>query len=146
MESWDGEDSKFFSRDELSCPCCKKIFLDPILLRSLNALRELADAPIKVLSGYRCVTNNTKIGGEQASYHCAGKAADIAIKGFTVYEAYRLALQIPGFAAGGIGVYPVEGFIHVDCRQKKARWARVKRGGGYVGIDEALNLEKKGKG
>lgn len=44
---------------------------------------------------------------------------------------YELALEVPQFAAGGIGVYDGN-FLHVDVRKRTARWARV--GGHYVGV------------
>jgi hypothetical protein len=49
---------------------------------------------------------------------------------------YRLAQEVPGFYGGGIGLYPDDGFIHVDVRGHEARWAKVR--GQYVGIEEAL--------
>lgn len=137
-ENWGEDGNKYFQRSELACRCCDKIFIDGRLLRALNELRELADAPIKVTCAYRCVKHNSEIGGEKASYHCSGKAADLTIKGFTVQEAFKLAEQIPAFLAGGIGLYPAEGFLHVDVRNGKARWARIKRGGPYVDIKDAL--------
>jgi hypothetical protein len=48
---------------------------------------------------------------------------------------YELALEVPEFARGGIGVY-VGGFLHVDVREQAARWARVR--GCYVGIQELV--------
>lgn len=137
-ENWGEDGNKYFQRGELACRCCNQIHIDSRLLNALNALRELADAPITVTCAYRCVKHNTAIGGEKASYHCSGKAADIVIRGFSIKEAYKLAEQIPAFLAGGIGLYPAEGFLHLDVRDKKARWARVKRGGPYVDIKEAL--------
>ena len=51
----------------------------------------------------------------------------------SVEDMFDKAIMIPAFANGGIGVYD-EGFIHVDVRDGKARWARIN--GNYVGIDE----------
>jgi hypothetical protein len=44
---------------------------------------------------------------------------------------YERALEVPQFAAGGIGVYDGN-FLHVDVRERTVRWPRV--GGHYVGI------------
>jgi hypothetical protein len=46
---------------------------------------------------------------------------------------YELALEVPQFAGGGIGVYDGN-FLHVDVRDRRARWDRVS--GKYVGIAE----------
>jgi hypothetical protein len=48
---------------------------------------------------------------------------------------YELALEIPQFAAGGIGVYDGN-FLHVDVRDRRARWARVS--GRYAGVGELV--------
>jgi hypothetical protein len=48
---------------------------------------------------------------------------------------YELALQVPTFAKGGIGVYD-GGFLHLDIRPHAARWARVR--GQYVGIQHLV--------
>jgi hypothetical protein len=48
---------------------------------------------------------------------------------------YELALEVPEFADGGIGVYDGN-FLHVDVREHTARWARV--GGHYVGVSELV--------
>jgi hypothetical protein len=48
---------------------------------------------------------------------------------------FELALEVRQFAEGGIGVYD-GGFLHVDVRDHRARWARVS--GKYVGIGELV--------
>jgi hypothetical protein len=49
---------------------------------------------------------------------------------------YELALAVPQFAQGGIGVYD-GGFLHVDVREHRARWARIS--GTYVGVTELVH-------
>jgi len=49
---------------------------------------------------------------------------------------YELALRVPQFAAGGIGVYDRD-FLHVDVRDTAARWAKVM--GHYVGVHELVH-------
>ena len=53
------------------------------------------------------------------------------LPGLSLQCMYELALQVPQFAQAGIGVYD-GGFLHVDVREHRARWARVS--GRYVGI------------
>jgi hypothetical protein len=58
------------------------------------------------------------------------------LPGLSLQRMYELALEVPQFAEGGIGVYD-ENFLHVDVRDRQARWARVS--GEYVGIAELVS-------
>jgi hypothetical protein len=69
------------------------------------------------------------------SEHTRGLAADIALPGLSLERMYELALEVPQFAEGGIGVYD-GGFLQVHVRNHRARWARVS--GRYVGIQELV--------
>jgi len=120
-----GDLSPNFARREFACRCCGKAVVDPRLVAALQELRDLAGAPICINSGYRCEAHNRAIGGAVRSRHRLGQAADIVIEGHTVAEMYRLAGQVPAFAAGGIGIYPDQGFLHVDVREWQARWGRI---------------------
>lgn len=118
-----------FSRHEFVCRgknCCggsAPINLD--LVFSLQALRDLCGQPLQILSGFRCLTHNRAIGSEDTSQHVLGNAADVAIPdGFTVEQFAELAEQIPDFAGGGVGRYPLRKFIHVDVRNEVARWVK----------------------
>jgi len=64
-----------------------------------------------------------RAGGVQHSEHLLGMAADVAIPGASLQRMYELALEGPQFAEGGIGVYDTN-FLHVDVRERRARWAR----------------------
>lgn len=133
--------SPHFSESEFTCDCgCKTTFVEPRLLNALEELRTLINRPIKILSGFRCVKSNQEVGGTKSSQHMYGKAADIVIKDFSVPQMYEAALQINDFFEGGIGVYPENGFIHVDVRLTKARWGRIKKKKKdvYVSVEEAL--------
>ena len=48
---------------------------------------------------------------------------------------FDLALQVPTFLNGGVGVYDGN-FLHLDIRPHQARWARVR--GQYVGIQHLV--------
>jgi len=139
-----GDLSKNFSRREFACHCgCGRDNVSPALVAALQELRDLAEAPVAVVSGCRCPARNRAVGGANNSQHLAaknqeGRAADVTIKGMALKEMYGLALEVPGFYGGGIGLYPGDGFMHVDIRGHEARWAKVR--GAYVGIEEALCL------
>jgi len=132
-----GDLSAHFSRSELECRCCRRLQIDSRLLHGLEQLRTLAGTPVVVHAGYRCPQHNQAVGGVPHSEHTLGLAADVAMPGLSLQRMYELALAVPQFAQGGIGVYD-GGFLHVDVRERRARWARVS--GRYVGV-EALVRE-----
>jgi len=132
-----GDLSAHFSREELRCRCCGQLRIDSRLLDGLEALRALAGVPVVVHAGYRCARHNAEVGGVPRSEHTLGMAADIHLPGMSLQRMYEMASSIPQFAGGGIGVYDGN-FLHVDVREHRSRWARVK--GQYVGI-EALVRE-----
>lgn len=131
-----GDLSKNFSRREFVCHCCGGGSPQRLLVQGLQELRDLAGTPILVISGYRCFRHNRKVGGVTSSQHLLGTAADIRVPGLGVGELYALAEQVKEFQEGGIGVYPEQGFVHVDVRRQEARWGQVK--GRYCSIEEAL--------
>jgi uncharacterized protein YcbK (DUF882 family) len=130
-----GDLSAHFSQHEFSCRCCGSLKLDRRLVEGLEILRSLAGLPLIVHAGYRCEEHNREVGGVPHSEHTRGLAADIDLPGLSLQRMYELALAVPQFADGGIGVYD-GGFLHVDVRNHRARWARVN--GRYVGIQELV--------
>jgi Peptidase M15 len=130
-----GDLSPHFSKAEFACHCCGQLKLDPRLIEALEKLRGLAGKPIVVHDGYRCPTHNQEVGGVTNSEHTQGMASDVEIPGLSLQQMFELALQVPEFAQGGVGVYD-GGFLHVDVRQHLARWARVR--GQYVGIQHLI--------
>jgi uncharacterized protein YcbK (DUF882 family) len=124
-----------FSRKELACRHCGELRVQEPLVRALEELRELAGAALLVLDGYRCPEHNLEMGKVPDSEHTKGWAADLTIPGRSLQEMYELALQVPQFFEGGIGVYD-QNYLHVDVRQGKARWACVR--GQYVGIQHLV--------
>lgn len=109
---------KYFRLEEFKCKCgrCQgypEFGMSEVLLEKLDELRERVGAPIYVTSGWRCPTHNANVGGVWNSQHCQGTAADIYTSAITARELAELAAEI-GF--DGIGWYPYQGFVHVDCR------------------------------
>jgi hypothetical protein len=130
-----GDLSTHFSKTELACRCCGALKIDHGLLDALEQLRSLAGQEIRIHDGYRCPAYNQEVGGVTDSEHTRGMAADVGIPGRSLQHMYELALQIPTFFEGGIGVYD-GGFLHLDVRPPAARWARVR--GQYVGIQHLV--------
>jgi uncharacterized protein YcbK (DUF882 family) len=126
-----GDLSAHFSKAELACRCCGELQIDQKLIDALEQLRSLVGTEVLIHDGYRCPAHNQEVGGVTDSEHTRGLAADVAIPGLSLQQMYELALQIPTFDGGGIGVYD-GGFLHLDVRPYAARWARVR--GQYVGI------------
>jgi len=137
-----GDLTASFSRTEFRCPCCGRLPLTwageeiPPLAAALQTLRDRAQCRIIVLSGYRCPAHNARVEGAADSQHLLGQAADIVLWGVRLRQAYNLAMTVPEFAGGGIGLYPERGFMHVDVRGREARWGKI--GGRYVSIMQAL--------
>jgi uncharacterized protein YcbK (DUF882 family) len=81
------------------------------LAQSLNAT-----GPIEIVSAYRSPATNAWLaentsGVAKASLHSRGMAADVRLPQRPLEDLYRAAL---GLRAGGVGLYPGSGFVHVD--------------------------------
>ena len=134
--------SRHFRARELWCRHCHRLHLNSLLLPALEALRkELGtaagfDVSIIVNSGYRCRTHNASVKGSPTSKHLTGEAADVrAGQGVGLLAIYEAALRVPIFEQGGIGVYPEQGFVHLDIHSRR-RWGWL--GGKMTTIDAAL--------
>jgi uncharacterized protein YcbK (DUF882 family) len=115
--------SEHFDSSEFTCHCCGELpeqGMDPALLEVLERVREYFDAPVTVVSGYRCPKHNAEVGGARSSQHLLGTAADIRVKGIKPYEVYRAVTMQIMVGRGGVGKYPT--FTHVDVRRNFARW------------------------
>jgi uncharacterized protein YcbK (DUF882 family) len=130
-----GDLSAHFCKSEFACRCCGELKIKMRLIDGLEKLRTLAGKAIVIHDGYRCLAHNQQVGGVTDSEHTQGMAADVEIPGLSLQEMYELALQVPEFAHGGVGVYD-GGFVHVDVRLHASRWARIR--GQYVGIQHLV--------
>lgn len=106
----------FFLRDHYSGEVGS---IDPQLFDLLFRVRqELAcEQPFQVISGYRCAATNAKLrrsrggGVARQSLHMAGKAIDIRIDSVPLVDLRDTAISL---AAGGVGFYPDDDFVHLD--------------------------------
>lgn len=115
--------SKHFTDKELACHHCGVNACTQELVDALELLRMRAGLPVIVDSAYRCPAHNASTpNAAKNSQHQEGTAADIKIPSLTAIQMYKVALTVPDFAAGGIGVAEHQGYIHVDVRPKVARW------------------------
>ncbi|EIY5008381.1 serine/threonine protein kinase [Klebsiella michiganensis] len=112
--------SPHFARREFACRCgCGAADVSPELVTVLELVREHFAAPVVVVSGRRCATHNSKVGGARNSQHLAGTAADIKVNGMVPADvATWLEANYP--QRYGIGRYAT--FTHIDVRPSPARW------------------------
>ena len=106
---------------DLCCKCCGQHYYSIELIARLNYLRQAVKEKfgkdLIITSAYRCPAHNARVGGVKGSYHTKGMAADVKVEGIDSVELAIMAEQV-GFT--GIGIYNT--FIHVDVREKPAKW------------------------
>jgi uncharacterized protein YcbK (DUF882 family) len=109
-----GDLSLNFSRSEFVCSHCgRRVGPVVALVDVLQRLRTEIGAPLVIVSGYRCVEHNRKVGGTRTSEHLRGRAADFR-RGLVRPEQAR--------AAGARGIGTRAGWvIHVDMRTTAVR-------------------------
>lgn len=100
--------------------------IDPGLFELLHRVRARlgTDLPFAVISGYRSPLTNDRLrrtrggGVARRSLHMDGQAIDVRLPGVPLTELRDAALE---FAAGGVGFYARENFVHVDTGRVR-RW------------------------
>jgi hypothetical protein len=110
-----------FRPDELSCRCggrycAGEYWHDPAFLDALDAVRAEVGRPLVIASGHRCRLWNAAVGGAALSQHLS-LAVDIGLNGHN-----RHALLRAAEGAGFTGLGLAAGFLHLDRRQRPARW------------------------
>lgn len=122
----DGEKqiSENFRVKEFACKDgTDKLLVDVDFVRDkLQSIRDHFGAAVTINSAYRTVSWNRKQGGASKSYHLAGQAFDIVVKGHTPQEVAQYAQRL-----GTKGIIQYNGFVHVDSRASKY-WARNNNG------------------
>lgn len=107
---------KNFSPRELACKGSGLIQIDANALDRLQRLRDALNRPLLITSAYRSESHNRRVGGAPGSYHLKGQAFDIRMENQDPQKFVTLARSV-GF--DGIGLYPKQGFIHVDTGPKR---------------------------
>lgn len=108
-----------FTEDEFKCACgCGRDILPELKvkiqkLRNLLSERAKHDMPLVITAGFRCPTQNSRVGGVPDSLHMEGKACDLYTPGMSqamldeiVYCAHQVGL--------GTYKYPNQLFVHVQ--------------------------------
>lgn len=98
--------------------------MDLRVIESLNRLDDVlgGNNEIHIISGYRSPSYNSRLrsvshGVAKNSLHMKGMAIDLAIPGVRLDQIRRTALSL---AAGGVGYYPGNGFVHIDSGKLRA--------------------------
>lgn len=128
-----GDLSEHFNHKDFICHCadCRgeefKIHLG--LVGILEQIAVHFNKHLNILSAFWCDAFYESLKKDKRSFHTSGKAVHIKIEGVELAEIFKYAETIDGL--DGIGLYPKEGFIHLDTRpkEKSARW--VKEGINY---------------
>lgn len=93
--------------------------------RMLDRIRELIGGPIRILSAFRNEAYNACVGGAVGSHHRRFNAVDWTCSTGSVSQWRDVARQVrasdPVFT-GGVGFYPIQGFIHIDTRGTISDW------------------------
>ena len=103
-------------------------FMDPKLFDVLHGISQKLETrqPFQIISGYRSPKSNAAMHAHSAgvaehSQHMQGKASDIRVEGVDLNNLHKAALSLQ---AGGVGLYPVSNFVHVDVARVRA-WQGV---------------------
>ncbi len=116
--------SKHFTTADFDCHCkrpgCIITYIHPALPTALDIYWDIVGA-FQIDDGFRCALHNAEVGGVPHSQHTVGAAADCkSLTGKGGFEMAQLALKVPAFFNGGVGVY--DWGTHTDVRGHVARW------------------------
>jgi uncharacterized protein YcbK (DUF882 family) len=108
----------------------------------LEPLRQRWGSPLVLISGYRSESYNIRVGGALHSQHLAGRAADVAPieRAATAQLAALVETMIREGALpelGGFGVYPRQGWVHLDVRNRERNAAIMRWQGKGTGSEVA---------
>ncbi len=117
-EEWRWKD---FSPREIASKREGELGVDPEAMDTLQRMRDLLGAPIRITSGYRSKAHNRAVGGASRSQHLLGKAFDIQVEGHDPAQLLAAGVEA-GFTT--FVFYQKQGFIHFDIRSEPARWGK----------------------
>jgi uncharacterized protein YcbK (DUF882 family) len=102
--------------------------MDPRLFDVLHSVSSdlETDQPYQIISGYRSPKTNAAMherssGVASNSQHMYGKAVDVRIQGVELNRLHKAALAQQ---AGGVGLYPVSNWVHIDTARVRT-WTGV---------------------
>lgn len=117
-----------FSINEIACRDYT-LAINPYSMDALQLLRNTLRKPLIINSAYRSPEYNKQVGGAKNSQHMRGKAFDISMVNHDVELFMEIVENLidpetnkPYF--NGIGYYEKYNMVHIDTRDKKARWGK----------------------
>ncbi len=116
---------KYFSYSEFDSPDVPgsgEKNMSKEFIRRLDAAREIAGVPFKILSGYRTEAHNTEVGGASTSSHMSGLGADIDYSTEEEKIAILTGLRKMDFKRFGIRTGASGSSIHVDMDPDKSQY------------------------
>lgn len=118
MEKIDWDQFPNFSPEEFACQHCGKEGIDGKLVYIVQKIREDADFPFIITSGYRCDEHPIEKKKKRPGVHTSGLAVDIGASHEKAYIILKLAIQrnMPGI---GINQKGNGRFIHLDISKSK---------------------------
>ena len=118
MEKIDWDQFPNFSPKEFACQHCGKEGIDVKLIYIVQKIREDANFPFIITSGYRCDEHPIEKKKKRPGVHASGLAVDIGASHEKAYIILKLAIQrnMPGI---GINQKGNGRFIHLDISKSK---------------------------
>ena len=116
-----GDLSTHFDRAEFECLCgeCGFDTVDVRLIEVLEGLRQYYGTAVTVLSGCRCKSHNSLVGGSPKSQHLLGRAADIVV---SEHSPQKIQKHLNDIYPNELGIGSYETFTHIDSREGVGRW------------------------
>ena len=111
------EAKEFDSPDEVESGGEK---MDEKLIKAIDYVRQQIEQPLYINSGYRTERHNAEVGGVPNSQHRLGKACDVRIHSQEMGDSIEYWFK--DFVGEDCGIGRYDTFIHIDTRDKKARW------------------------
>ncbi|MEM9050292.1 MAG: D-Ala-D-Ala carboxypeptidase family metallohydrolase [Pseudomonadota bacterium] len=132
-----------FQPEEMACRGTGALAINETAMDRLQALRDEIGKPFIIQSAFRSEEHNRAVGGAKNSQHLLAKAFDISMKGHAPH-AFERAAKRHGFR--GIGIYPRSGFMHIDTRDRAARWKQGGQSGPEFPPDPPQGAQKPALG
>ena len=115
LKSWEG--IKYFKPSEFDSPddIDSGLEMNIELIKILDKIRHDIGFPLKINSGYRTESHNTKVGGKPKSAHTKGVAIDVSC--LDSRQRYKLIGLIYKYDIKRFGLD--DNFIHIDIDMEK---------------------------
>ncbi|RJT26948.1 D-Ala-D-Ala carboxypeptidase family metallohydrolase [Buttiauxella izardii] len=112
--------SPHFYQHDFSCPCgCGFADVSKELVALLESIHQHFEQPVQVQQGCCCADFNKSHGGEYASQHLLGTAADITVNAIA---ADVVADYLESTYPQKYGIGRSASYTHIDVRPVAARW------------------------